>query len=139
MDAHRAPCLEVAWSPFNDNVIASCSEDTTCKVFLINMLHIFTIVLFYIYRSLSYYVIIKVWLIPQNGLIRSINEPIVELCGHQKRVNTLAWHPTANNILLTAGFFFFLLVITNKDCFRKFFDVEIEQTSDILNSLINFS
>lgn len=32
MDAHRAPCLEVAWSPFNDNVIASCSEDTTCKV-----------------------------------------------------------------------------------------------------------
>lgn len=32
VDAHRAPCHEVAWSPFNDNVIASCSEDTTCKV-----------------------------------------------------------------------------------------------------------
>ncbi|KAL4003611.1 hypothetical protein ACH3XW_8315 [Acanthocheilonema viteae] len=75
VDAHRAPCLEVAWSPFNDNVIASCSEDTTCKV----------------------------WLIPQNGLIRTINQPVVELCGHQKRVNTLAWHPTASNILLTAG------------------------------------
>ncbi|VDK87748.1 unnamed protein product [Onchocerca ochengi] len=44
-----------------------------------------------------------VWLIPQNGLIRTINEPAVELCGHQKRVNTLAWHPTASNILLTAG------------------------------------
>ncbi|EJW87613.1 coronin, partial [Wuchereria bancrofti] len=75
VDAHRAPCHEVAWSPFNDNVIASCSEDTTCKV----------------------------WLIPQNGLIRTISEPVVELCGHQKRVNTLAWHPTASNILLTAG------------------------------------
>ncbi|MCP9259369.1 Coronin [Dirofilaria immitis] len=75
VDAHRAPCHEVAWSPFNDNVIASCSEDTTCKV----------------------------WLIPQNGLIRTISEPAVELCGHQKRVNTLAWHPTASNILLTAG------------------------------------
>lgn len=48
---------------------------------------------------------IKVWLIPQNGLIRTISEPAVELCGHQKRVNTLAWHPTASNILLTAGIF----------------------------------
>ncbi|CAI4230754.1 unnamed protein product [Auanema sp. JU1783] len=75
VDAHKAPCLEVAWSPFNDNVIASCSEDTTAKV----------------------------WLIPDRGLSRNLSEPAVELCGHQKRVNTLAWHPTANNILLTAG------------------------------------
>ncbi|KAK0413784.1 hypothetical protein QR680_006991 [Steinernema hermaphroditum] len=75
VDAHKAPCLEVAWSPFNDNVIASCSEDTTTKV----------------------------WLIPDRGLTRTLSEPAVELCGHQKRVNTLAWHPTANNILLTAG------------------------------------
>ncbi|TKR78066.1 hypothetical protein L596_018933 [Steinernema carpocapsae] len=75
VDAHKAPCLEIAWSPFNDNVIASCSEDTTTKV----------------------------WLIPDRGLTRTISEPVVELCGHQKRVNTLAWHPTANNILLTAG------------------------------------
>lgn len=47
--------------------------------------------------------IIKVWLIPEKGLMRNLVEPVVELCGHQKRVNTLAWHPTANNILLTAG------------------------------------
>uniref|UniRef100_A0A7I4YHV9 Coronin n=1 Tax=Haemonchus contortus TaxID=6289 RepID=A0A7I4YHV9_HAECO len=75
VDAHKAPCLEVAWSPFNDNVIASCSEDTTAKV----------------------------WLIPERGLMRNLTEPAVELCGHQKRVNTLAWHPVANNLLLTAG------------------------------------
>ncbi len=56
-------------------MIASCSEDTTCKV----------------------------WLIPEKGLTRNLVEPIVELSGHQKRVNTLAWHPTANNLLLTAG------------------------------------
>ncbi|KAE9551731.1 hypothetical protein FO519_005064 [Halicephalobus sp. NKZ332] len=75
VDAHKAPCLEVVWSPFNDNVIASCSEDTTAKV----------------------------WLIPDRGLIRTLSDPVVELSGHQKRVNTLAWHPTAQNILLTAG------------------------------------
>ncbi|VDP51592.1 unnamed protein product [Heligmosomoides polygyrus] len=77
VDAHKAPCLEVVWSPFNDNVIASCSEDTTAKV----------------------------WLIPEKGLMRNLSEPVVELCGHQKRVNTLAWHPVANNLLLTAGSF----------------------------------
>lgn len=75
MDAHKAPCLEVRWSPFNDCIIASCSEDTTAKV----------------------------WLIPQHGLSRTLSEPVVELAGHQKRVNTLEWHPTANNILFTAG------------------------------------
>uniref|UniRef100_A0AC34RIR5 Coronin n=1 Tax=Panagrolaimus sp. JU765 TaxID=591449 RepID=A0AC34RIR5_9BILA len=75
VDAHKAPCLEVVWSPFNDNVIASCSEDTTAKV----------------------------WLIPDRGLNRVLSDPVVELTGHQKRVNTLAWHPTAQNILLTAG------------------------------------
>lgn len=63
VDAHRGPCLEVAWSPFNDHVIASCSEDTTCKV----------------------------WMIPEQGLHRTLSEPIVELNGHQKRVNTIVW------------------------------------------------
>ncbi|CAJ0578785.1 unnamed protein product, partial [Mesorhabditis spiculigera] len=75
VDAHKAPCLEIAWSPFNDNVIASCSEDTTAKV----------------------------WLIPEGGLRKNITEPVVELLGHQKRVNTIAWHPVAANLLLTAG------------------------------------
>lgn len=36
-------------------------------------------------------------------MTRTLNEPVVELNGHQKRVNTLAWHPTAQNILVTAG------------------------------------
>ncbi|CAD5214810.1 unnamed protein product [Bursaphelenchus okinawaensis] len=75
VDAHKAPCLEIKWSPFNDHVIASCSEDTTAKV----------------------------WLIPKGGLVRNLTEPVVELAGHQKRVNTIEWHPVANNILFTAG------------------------------------
>ncbi|VDM61612.1 unnamed protein product [Angiostrongylus costaricensis] len=56
VDAHKGACLEVAWSPFNDNVIASCSEDTTCKV----------------------------WLIPEHGLLRNLTEPVVELSGENK-------------------------------------------------------
>lgn len=72
---HKGPVLDIAWCPFNDQVIASSSEDTT----------------------------VKVWQIPEYGLIRSINEPVVELIGHQRRVGLIAWHPSANNVLLSAG------------------------------------
>ncbi|CDW59232.1 WD40 and DUF1899 domain containing protein [Trichuris trichiura] len=75
VDAHKAPCLEVAWCPFNDNVIASCSEDCTAKI----------------------------WHIPDGGLQKSLKTPLVELVAHQKRVTAILWHPTANNVLLTAG------------------------------------
>lgn len=32
VDAHRGPCLDIVWCPFNDNVIASSSEDCTTKI-----------------------------------------------------------------------------------------------------------
>ncbi|KAH9413710.1 Coronin-1C [Dermatophagoides pteronyssinus] len=72
---HKGPVLDIAWCPFNDNIIASSSEDTT----------------------------VKVWQIPDHGLTRTLTEPIVDLVGHQRRVGFLAWHPSANNVLLSAG------------------------------------
>lgn len=51
---------------------------------------------------------LKVWQIPDGGLTSPMTEPIVTLEGHSKRVGILAWHPTAFNILLTAGIFIFL-------------------------------
>ncbi|VDP51665.1 unnamed protein product, partial [Soboliphyme baturini] len=75
VDAHKAPCLELAWCPFDDNVIASCSDDCTAKV----------------------------WRIPEYGLRTTLSDPLIELHGHNKRVTTVVWHPTASNILLTAG------------------------------------
>ncbi|KRX94434.1 DNA polymerase kappa, partial [Trichinella pseudospiralis] len=75
VDGHKGPVLEIAWCPFNDNVIASCSEDCTAKI----------------------------WGIPDGGLVKPLKQPLMELAGHQKRVTSILWHPTANNILLTAG------------------------------------
>ncbi|KRZ76264.1 Coronin-like protein cor-1 [Trichinella papuae] len=75
VDGHKGPVLEIAWCPFNDNVIASCSEDCTAKI----------------------------WRIPDGGLVKPLKQPLMELAGHQKRVTSILWHPTANNILLTAG------------------------------------
>ncbi|KAM9836297.1 coronin-1B [Aulostomus maculatus] len=72
---HAAPVLDIQWSPHDDNIIASASEDCT----------------------------VKVWQIPDGGLTSPMTDAIVTLEGHSKRVGILAWHPTAFNILLTAG------------------------------------
>lgn len=45
----------------------------------------------------------QVWQIPDHTPCRPISEPIVVLEGHSKRVGIIKWHPTARNILLTAG------------------------------------
>ncbi|XP_037994646.1 coronin-1B [Motacilla alba alba] len=72
---HTGPVLDIDWCPHNDHVIASGSEDCT----------------------------IMVWQIPENGLSQPLTEPVVVLEGHSKRVGIVTWHPTARNVLLSAG------------------------------------
>lgn len=55
--------------------------------------------------------LLKVWQIPDGGLTGPMTEPVVTLEGHSKRVGILAWHPTAFNILLTAGNLIYLHLI----------------------------
>lgn len=45
----------------------------------------------------------QVWQIPENGLENPLSEPVVVLEGHSKRVGIVSWHPTARNVLLSAG------------------------------------
>lgn len=74
---HRGPVLDVKWSPFNDNLIASASEDAT----------------------------IKIWYIPDHGPPRrGIQDSLVTLAEHKRRVSMIEWHPVAENILISAGF-----------------------------------
>ncbi|KAJ8962012.1 hypothetical protein NQ314_005794, partial [Rhamnusium bicolor] len=73
---HSGPILDIKWNPFNDNVIASCSDDCT----------------------------IKLWHIPDEGLSMHLTDWLVELQGHKRRVAYIEWHPTAENILFSAGF-----------------------------------
>ncbi|NXK88623.1 COR1B protein, partial [Formicarius rufipectus] len=72
---HTGPVLDIDWCPHNDLVIASGSEDCT----------------------------VMVWQIPENGLSQPLTEPVVVLEGHSKRVGIVTWHPTARNVLLSAG------------------------------------
>eukprot|EP00041_Stephanoeca_diplocostata_P016241 m.319221 g.319221 ORF g.319221 m.319221 type:complete len:461 (+) comp20300_c0_seq2:59-1441(+) len=79
---HTAAVLDVKWCPYNDNMIASCSEDC----------------------------LIKVWEVPDGGLTEPLRESLVDLEGHQRRVGIIEWHPTAENILLSAGFDYMIFI-----------------------------
>ena len=73
---HKGAVLDIKWSPFDECVIASASED--CSV--------------------------KVWEIPEDGLKENLTEEVVKLVGHQRRVGFLEWHPTAEHVLASAGY-----------------------------------
>ncbi|XP_074640814.1 coronin-1C-A-like [Tubulanus polymorphus] len=73
---HASAILDLMWCPFNDNLIASASEDST----------------------------VRVWHIPDEGIIGSnMKESVACLRYHQRKVTMVLWHPTAHMVLLSAG------------------------------------
>lgn len=79
---HKGNVLDIKWNPFNDFVIASCSEDAT----------------------------VKIWNIPQHLLTKNITDAEKELLGHARRVGLIEWHPTASNILFSTGYDYKIMV-----------------------------
>ncbi|XP_072848002.2 coronin-2A isoform X1 [Pogona vitticeps] len=79
---HKGNVLDIKWNPFDDFVIASCSEDAT----------------------------VKIWNIPQHLLTKSITEAQKELLGHSRRVGLVEWHPTASNILFSTGYDYKIMI-----------------------------
>lgn len=72
---HSGTILDFDFNPFNDNLIATGSEDMT----------------------------IKVWEIPEGGLTTNISTPVQDLAGHSRKVVLLRFHPTASNVLGSVG------------------------------------
>jgi len=72
---HKAPVLDLDFHPFNDNLVASASED--CYV--------------------------KLWSIPENGLTANLTEPVQTLSGHKRKVGCVKFNPVANNICATTS------------------------------------
>uniref|UniRef100_K7FFG8 Coronin n=1 Tax=Pelodiscus sinensis TaxID=13735 RepID=K7FFG8_PELSI len=79
---HKGNVLDIKWSPFDDFVIASCSEDAT----------------------------VKIWDIPKHLLTKNITSARKELLGHSRRVGLIEWHPTANNVLFSTGYDYKIMV-----------------------------
>ena len=71
---HKGAVLDFDFNPFHDDVLASCSDDST----------------------------IKVWAFP-GGLTETITEPVVDLHGHGRKVTLLKFHGTADNVLASAS------------------------------------
>lgn len=46
----------------------------------------------------------QIWRIPEGGITQDVKDSAIDLIGHRKKVGIIKWHPTANNILASAGF-----------------------------------
>jgi coronin-1B/1C/6 len=72
---HSASVTDTAWNPFNDNLLATGSDDCT----------------------------VKIWEIPDGGITEKLTTPVADLTGAGKAVSLLNFHPTANNVLAAAS------------------------------------
>jgi len=75
ISGHKSAVLDLDWSPFNDNLVASVSEDCYGKV----------------------------WQIPEGGIKTTMSESVQTLAGHKRKVGVVKWHPAAKNVLMTAS------------------------------------
>jgi coronin-1B/1C/6 len=72
---HSSAVLDLAFSPFNDRILATVSEDSYGKI----------------------------WEIPKEGKFERIDTPVQNLKGHKRKVGALDWNGVAENVLATAG------------------------------------
>lgn len=72
---HKSAILDFDFSPFNDTILATASDDCTSKI----------------------------WSIPDGGLKENMTEPLCVLDGHLRKVNFALFHPTAENVIATAS------------------------------------
>ena len=73
---HKGNITDCAFSPFKADLLATASEDATCKL----------------------------WLLPENGIKENLTKCDGNMQGHGKKVTGLVWHNSAENILATSSF-----------------------------------
>ncbi|XP_063970323.1 coronin-7-like [Lytechinus pictus] len=74
--AHSSLVTDLDFSPFNDYLLATCSQDKT----------------------------IKIWDLPEGGFADGVSGPVCSFQGGERRVENVLFHPTASD-LLTASVF----------------------------------
>lgn len=76
LHAHSDTVTDMDFSPFNDSLLATSSQDC----------------------------LVKIWHIPENGLTESISNSECTFSHKQRRVETVGFHPTADFLLHSASF-----------------------------------
>ena len=72
---HAGPINDFEFSPFNDSLLATASEDAT----------------------------IKMWIIPEEGIVKDVTECDAELRGHSKKIIFSKFHPSADTTIASAA------------------------------------
>jgi len=72
---HSSPVLDLGFSPFNERILATVSEDCYGKI----------------------------WEIPKEGKFERVDTPVQNLKGHKRKVGALDWNGVTENVLATAG------------------------------------
>lgn len=72
---HEGPVIGVQFNPFDSSMAFTASEDGR----------------------------VMGWRIPEGGLKANCSEPIVRLKAHDKKCGTIVFHPSASNVLASAG------------------------------------
>lgn len=75
LSGHKRPVLDFDFHPFNENLIASVSEDAS----------------------------VLLWHIPEGGVTKQISDPVQTLNGHKRNVGTANFNPVADHILATSS------------------------------------
>lgn len=68
---HKGNVNDCAFSPFNDELLATASDDGS----------------------------IKLWLVPSEGITDHVSQADADLSGHTKKVLGVAWHRSVENML----------------------------------------
>lgn len=72
---HAGPVVDFDFSPFNDSLLVTASEDATMKM----------------------------WLIPDEGITKDVSECDAELRGHSKKLQLAKFHPSADYTLASCA------------------------------------
>ena len=46
----------------------------------------------------------QIWNCPDGGITENVTEALTDLIGHGKKVGIIQWHPSAENVMASAGF-----------------------------------
>lgn len=72
---HAGPINDFEFSPFNDSLLVTASEDAT----------------------------IKLWIIPEEGIVNDVTDCDAELRGHSKKLIFSKFHPSSEMTLASAA------------------------------------
>jgi len=75
ISGHKGAVLDLEFDPFSDNLLATCSEDCTAKI----------------------------WQIPDEGFKGHLTESVQTLKGHKRKVGCVKYNPVVRNVLATAA------------------------------------